>query len=165
MTWKPIILTASVLAVGGIGYAAFRYFNKQKALLLDYSIEPIDIKLSKRTPEQWVVDFTVRLTNKSAIDATLSRLYADIYINDVNIGYVTDTSTVAIPAKGTADIKLQLSFAPKAIIGNAVDLLLGILTAKNMTYRLKGYVKLSSGFIPVPEIPFDETGSIKDFIT
>lgn len=163
MNWKPIILTTSLLAVGGIGYAAYRYVVKQKDLLNQYSADLINIGFVSMTADQWVISFTIRLNNKSDIEATMEKMYADIYLNNVYVGYVINDTPALIPAKGTSDIKLQATFAPKVILKNLIDIVTQILQVKDVSYRLNGYVKLKSGFVPV-SVPFDESGKLSDFI-
>ncbi len=163
MKWKPIIITASLLTIGGISYAAYRYLKKEKNLVEDYKAELIAIAFVSMTKDEWIIKFIVRLTNKSDIEATLKEAYADIYLNDTNIGYVINDEPIIIPAKGPGDIKLQVTVAPKILLKNAVDILTMSATLKDIGYRMKGYIKIQSGFVPV-EVPFDESGKLSDFI-
>lgn len=163
MKWRPVIITGVILGMGGIAYAGYRYFIKEKNLLSDYKIEPIAFQFIKTTPDQWVVAFTLRFTNKSAIEATIKKVFTNIYIKDVFIGYVVNDNPVIIPGNGSSDIKLQFSFSPAIVLQNAVDLILGAITTKDISYRVEGYVDLQSGFVPV-EVPFDNSGKLSDFL-
>ena len=158
--WK--VITALVLT-GGIGYAAYRYFMKQKQLLEDYAVKPISFSFLKTTATETIIVFVLRITNKSDIEATMSRMYADAYLHNLKVGELVSVSPAIIPAKGTADIKLQLTFNPKQISEDLVPVLVGIIVTRSLDYRLKGFVKLKTGFIPV-SVPFDESGNIKDLV-
>lgn len=163
MKAKYIVTTLAVLTVGGISYAAYRYFSKEKKLLDEYEIKPIAFKIITADQDNVVVDFTMRFTNKSSIEATLKRLYSDIYLNEVFIGIVINDNAALIPAKGSGDIKLRVSFNPKVILKNIVDLLLISVALKDVAYRMKGYVELQSGFVPI-SVPFEDSGKLSDFL-
>lgn len=162
MKWKPIIMTAAALAVTGIGYAGYRYYKREKDLLGEYEVKPIAFSIGNLTADNVVINFTLRLTNKSNIEAVMKEISSDIYLNDVFLGYVVNDTPANIPAKGTADIRMHVSFNPKLILKNILDLVLLSAQLKDVKYRLKGYVKLQSGFVPV-DVPFEDSGKLSDF--
>lgn len=162
MNWKIVI---AIILTGGIGYAAWRYFNKQQKLLEDYSVSLVSLNVFKWTKGEAVINFIIRLQNKSDIEATLQQFYADVYVNEILAGNVASAAKeTAIPARGYSDIHAQLTFSPEIVLKNAVDIVIGIINQKDIAYRLKGYVRLSSGFVPV-SIPFETSGTLKDFIS
>lgn len=162
MTTKKWILTAiGVTAVAG-AVAGYRYFKKQAKLLNDYDIRPVGIRVISWAKDGSIasIEFTVRITNKAAIEATITRLYTDIYLNNQYVGYATIDNKMLIPAHGSADGKFQVTFAPKQVLKNLVSNIAMLLLKGDLSYRLKGYARVKSGFIGLP-IPFDETGSVK----
>lgn len=161
MNWKPVI---AITVLGGLGYALYRYVAKQKKLLLDYDIKPIGVSIVPgSTLDVAKVNVTLRLFNKAAIEATINKLYTDVYLNDVNVGYVENNNKVVIPARGYSDIQLQATFSIKLILKNITQLGLGSMSLKDTRYRLKGWANVSSGGFIGVTIPFDSSGSLKDF--
>ncbi len=163
MNAKPFITVLAVVAIGGVGYAAYRFYKRQADLLYDYEIKPSSFELISATPDKVDIKFTMRFTNKSSIEATIKELSTDIYLNDIFIGYVVNDTQAVIPAKGTSDIKLQASFSPALVFKNLVDMLLISASLKDVKYKLTGYAKLQSAFIPL-SIPFENSGKLSEFL-
>jgi len=156
------ILSIIGVLLAGTGYAGYRYFKKQAALLEDYDITPIGVKVLRwdKNADMAILEFTVRISNKAAIEATITKLYSDVYLNDQYVGYVNNNGNILIPGKGAADAKLQVTFAPKQVLKNLVSTIGILLNTKDVPYRLKGYARLKSSFIAF-SIPFDQTRSLK----
>lgn len=160
MNWKPVIWIGALAAVGTGGYFAYRYFKQQAILLADYETELLNIKLPVVTKELVTIDFTIRIKNKSSIEATLKKLHADIYINNQNVGFVKNKQEFVIPAKGSNDLPFSLTFASKLVYDTAVGALISLIKSQDITYQLVGYVQLSSGGIGGSK-DFKYNGSIK----
>lgn len=162
MTTKKWILTALGIGAAGAAYAGYRYFQKQSKLLYQYDIKPVGIRVIewKKDGSIATLQFTVRITNKADIEAVITRLYADIYLNNQYVGHASNSNSILIPARGSADGKIQVTFAPKQVLKNLVSDLAVLLLKGDIPYRLKGYARLKSSFVGIA-IPFDETGSLK----
>lgn len=161
MNWKPIIIIA---ATGGLAYGGYRfyqYLNEQKDLLQDYNVDLLKIKIPTLSENLVTIEFTLRITNKSVLEATIEKVYADVYLNNQYIGNISNDKKLLIPAKGSADAEeIKFTFVPKEVFKNAVSTFLTLITTKDIPYSMKGYVKLSSGGIGLSKT-FDYTGSIK----
>lgn len=156
---KWILITAGILTAG-LAYAGYRYFKRQAALLEDYNAEPIGVKILKWTNDTAILEFTIRITNKAAIEATITNMYMDLYLNNTFVGFINNNGTVLVPGKGTADAKVQITFAPKQVLKNIISTISILMATKDVPYQLKGSVKIKSSFIGF-SVPFDYTGSLK----
>lgn len=157
MKWKPLVALA--LLSGG-GYAAYRYFKRQAGLLQQYQIEPIGASVVTATKDLLVMDFVLRLTNKSAIEATITQMYADVFLNNTLAGSVASQGSVLVPAKGQSDVRVRLSAQNAEILKGIVSLITVIATIGDVPYRLKGYANIKSSFVTV-SVPFDADGMLK----
>lgn len=165
-TGKKILIASLGLIVAGSGYAVYRYFKKQAQLIEDYDIEPVGAKIIRwdQAAGIGIIEFTIRITNKSAIEATIKELYSDLYLGNQYVGYMSNTGSMLVPGKGTADAKITITIATKQILKDFANILSVFISTKDLQYRIKGYVKLKSSFISV-SVPFDEVRSIKkDFL-
>lgn len=175
MTRRSIIITASLVTIAGISTAGYLYYLKQKKLVKDYDVTLQGFKIISKTAALWVVDLTIRFFNTTDIQATIKKMYSDVYLNNIYVGFGTNKeATTVIPGRtidpttkqpqpGIADIIIELTFAPKDVFGNAVDIILGTLAKKDVPWRLKGYVDLSSSFVS-SSVTFDVNGTLADFL-
>ena len=161
MTGKKIVFMLIVGALGAAGVYIYTFLQSQKKLLEDYLISVIGIKLNAFSSESINVEFTIRVTNKSKVEATVNKVYADIYFNNQFIGNVENVGSFLIPAAGSSDIKLQFTFANKEVLKNIVGTFFTLIATRDIPYRLNGYVKMKSSFLGVT-IPFDKTGSLRN---
>ncbi len=161
MSAKKIIVAT---IAGGLLYAAWRFYKKQAKLLEEYTIKPIGAKFLKLSLDVATIEFTVRITNKSAIEATVIQMYSDVYLNGQLVGFINNSGKALIPGNGTSDIKMILTITPKEILKNIVASIGSSVQSRDILYRMKGYAKIKSSFLTV-SVPFDYNGSLKkDFL-
>lgn len=135
------------LGIGVIGFALYKYFMKQKDLLLDYSWELAGFKLTKITLTEVNILFSMKFISKADIEAKVNSIYMDVYLGGKSVGYVTENKPFVLPAKGHSFIDLNITFNPKLIFANAVDFVLGITQNKDISIELKGYADIESSII------------------
>jgi LEA14-like dessication related protein len=157
--WKTITAIALLIASAG---GLLWYYRRQKKLLLDYDRKLIGLKIVQLSADKTVINFIIRFTNKSDIEATINRMYSDLYVNDVYVGYLSDTRPMIIPAKGYSDIEAQISFSPILVLKNILTILLSSASLSTIRYKLKGYASIKSGLVSV-SVPFEYEGTLKDF--
>lgn len=162
MKKKYIILTVLTLGLGAGAWAIYKYVNKQSQLLQDYSVSLLRIQIGTLSESLVTIYFTMRITNKSAVEATIEKVYADIYLNGTYVGNVINDGSSVVPAKGSGDIKLSASIAGKELLKNIVAAVLTLAGTKDVPYRINGYVKLKSGGLLSVSVPFDYTGQLKE---
>lgn len=166
MKWKPVIAVVITGGLAAAGYFIYKYVNKQKQLLSDYQISLLKINFTTISEDLLAGNFTLRVSNKSAIEATVTRGYADVYLNGVYMGNVALDKSVVVPAasngiSGVNDANFKFAFAQKQVLKNIVSDILTLLTTKDLGYRLNGSVDISSGGVSIKSLSFDYNGSIK----
>lgn len=142
---KKILLFSA--GIGLLGFVIYRYIVVQTALLKDFTYSIIGFQIQQMSASQVAFTLKIRFTNKSSIEATVSSLYADVLLNGNNVGYIVESKQFIIPAKASSDIDLYFAFQPQAILGSAVDLILGVFNKKSIPLSIKGTAKISSSFI------------------
>ena len=152
-----------VAGFGLLGYALYKYFKVQALKLSDYDYKVIGIKIRSITKEQIVFDVTLRFINKSEIEAKIEKVYIDMYVEDTNVGFVTETKEFVIPANGESDVMLTFYVSPQAVFKNAVSILLGAAQKKDANVRIKGYAKIKSGLIGTT-IPLEYSTTVKTYL-
>lgn len=161
MNWKPIIAVGVIGGIGAAGYFGYRYFLSQKELIKEYKVDLLRIKFSSFSEDLLSGIVTLRINNKSAIEATLVKAYADVKLNNKYVGNLETDKPYAIPAKGSNDIDINFSFAGKEVLKDIVNSMIKLILTRDASYNIKGDVKLKSGGLVGASIPFDYTGSVK----
>lgn len=162
MNWKKIIL---FVAIGGVliyaGIEGYKYISNQKKLLEDYEVSLIGIRFSSLSQGLISGEATLRIKNKSAVEATIQEVFTEVRLNGEYLGNVKSTQPFAVPAKGSADVPLNFSFAGKELLKDLLKNVFTYITTKDIPYQLSGYVKMKSSFVSV-SVPFAYNGSMKD---
>lgn len=152
------------LGIGVIGFALYKYFMKQKDLLLDYSWEIAGIKVTKVTQTEVVIVFSMKFISKADIEAKVNSVYLDVYLDGKSVGYVTEQKPFILPAKGHSFIDLNITFNPKLIFKNVIDFTLGIVQKKDIDIELKGYADIQSSFIKTT-LPLQYKTTFKEYFS
>jgi LEA14-like dessication related protein len=134
------------VGVGLLGFGLYKYFQIQAKLLKDYQYQIVKIKPVKLTITEATFEIVMRFTSKSSIEAKIKALYLDVIVEGVNVGYVKDVNEFIIPANGSADIPLTISFSPKKVLPNLVTVILSGTRKKDLNFQLVGEVDVHSGF-------------------
>lgn len=154
----------AILLTGGLiasGYLLYQYFTKQQKLLEDYGIELLKVKFGSLSEDMAVINVTLRITNKSVVEATVEKVYADIYLNGAYMCNVVNDGQFIIPAKGSSDVSLKFTCANKEILKTIVNTALTLFTTGDIPYRVNGSVKIKGGGLVSISKSFDYTGGIK----
>ena len=156
----------TLLYIGGIGligYGIYRYYAIEKSLLENYDLQIVDIGFNGLSSNNVNMNLTAHFTSKADVTAKVSQLYIDVLINGQHVGTITNTAVFNIPAHGSVDIPMNLSFNPQIVVANALNILLSIASNKDMPVEMTGYAKIKSGFIGV-SYPIDYKTTVKNFI-
>jgi LEA14-like dessication related protein len=159
---KKVLLYGT--GIGVIGYALYKYFRRQKDLLLDYSWEIAGIKVTKVTPTEVIIVFSMKFISKADIEAKVNSVYLDVYLDNKSVGYVTEQKPFILPAKGHSFIDLNITFNPKLIFQNVIDFTLGIVQKKDINIELKGYADIQSSFIKTT-LPLQYKTTFKEYFS
>jgi len=156
-------LTALAI-VGGIslfGYALYRYFTKQIDLLSQFTWKVIDFSfdVADLTTIKGIIKF--RFDSIADLELIVSRFYMDVFINGDRVGYIEDSQTFIIPAKGYTDIPLAYTINPQLVLKDVVDIILSSTKLNDAIVTFEGYAEVKSGFISAT-IPIKSNCSVKN---
>jgi LEA14-like dessication related protein len=147
---------------GLLGGALYMYFKKQAELLLQYKVDIVGVKFGKITANSVDMIISVKFTSIADLEAKVNKMYLDVAVEGANVGYVTNDKTFIIPAKGFSYIDLNITFNPKLILGNVVDIALGVKKNKDINVDLNGFANVSSGLLSTT-IPIKYHTTIKEY--
>jgi LEA14-like dessication related protein len=157
---KPIALVAGL---GLIGFAIYRYYQRQLKFLEDITYKVIGLQIKKFTFQSVSLDITTQIFNASNIEATVKEMYLDAYINGVKVGNVNEVKDILILPQKSSIVTFNFTFDPRIIGKNIVDIITGSLASKDLVFDVKGYMKVKSGFLTLP-LPFEYRNNLKSVL-
>ena len=155
------------IAIGaiGLGYGIYQYYMTQGAILYNYKYRIIGVTIKKASLKEVELQIDVEVINDSAISATLSSYYFDIYLNGEQVAVVQNATLDQFLQKngGTSYFPMKVTIDPaKFLTGNVVGGLLE--SVKNSTIEQRGYFGFKKGLLRFNKIPFNYTYKVKDFL-
>jgi LEA14-like dessication related protein len=158
---KKALLLIGGLSVLGVGL--YVYFKKQAKLLSDFTWKIVGFKIKKVSLTELNIDVTFRFMSQSDIEAKVNRLYLDMYLENKNVGYISEGKAFIIPANGSSDIPINISVNPQVIFKNIIDLTLGVAKKQDVMFKFDGFANVKSGFLSTT-IPIKYETSIKEYL-
>jgi LEA14-like dessication related protein len=149
--------------LGIIGYSLYRYYTKQIDFLKDITYQVVGLKIVNIAKDNISLDITNRIYNASNVEAIVTEMYLDFYLNNVLIGNVNEAKDLLILPLKTTDITYRFTFNPQLVIKNLVSVVTFAIAAKDMTFEARGYAKVKSGFVETT-IPFEYKNNLKSFL-
>lgn len=149
--------------IGVIGYALYRYYMKQVEFLQNYQYKVTGLRIISLKADNVVVEVDTRIVNNSNVDAVIKEMYLDMYVNKVKVGNINEIKDITVRGNATSNFSFRLSFNPKLVLGNVVNIVTLTVGAKDLIFDLDGYVKIESAFIKTT-IPFAYTNNLKSLI-
>ena len=155
------------IAIGaiGLGYGIYQYYMTQGAILYNYKYKIMGVTITKINLKEVELQIDVEVINDSAISATLSSYYFDIYLNGVKVAVVQNATLDQYLEKngGSSFFPMKVTIEPaKFLQGNVVGGL--IESVKNSTIEQRGYFGFKKGLLRFNKIPFNYTYKVKDFL-
>lgn len=140
-----------------VGIAAFVYGPTILGLLkLEYrivSVIPTKIEANKLT-----LNAGMELYNRSGFRLTINQIIADVYLNGVQIGTITNTLNTPIPAGRKQVIGLGIEITPD-VVGNTVWAMAINQNLQNFVIELRGTITAND-----KKMPLSAQWTIKDFV-
>lgn len=156
---KTLIIFGGVAFLGGLAFYLIRQFK----LLAQYDYKIVNFKFGKISGNQVVVDVTTRIFNKSNIEATVNKIYLEIFVENAKVGFVRESGQWLIPAKGSSDITMRITLNPKLLLKNAVSVLVSGVKKKDLNFTLDGYANVRSGFLSTT-IPITYSDKVSEYL-
>jgi LEA14-like dessication related protein len=155
------------IAIGavGLGYGIYQYYLTQGAILYNYKYRIIGVSIKKATTKEVELQIDVEVINESAITATLTSYYFDIFLNGEKVAVIQNASLNQFLQKngGTSYFPMKVTIDPaKFLTGNVLSGLLE--SVKNSTIEQRGYFGFKKGLLRFNKIPFNYTYKVKDFL-
>lgn len=152
------------VGIAAVGVGAYLYFKRQIALLQDFKYKIVGLRIKKLTKEEISFDLKTRFYSKASIEAKITKIYIDVFVEGVNAGYITENKEFIIPAKGYSDIDLSFSFNPQVVIKNIVNIVLAGIGKKDLSIEFKGFASIKSGLIATT-LKIDYKTTLKNYLT
>lgn len=160
---KALKTIALVTGIGLIGYSVYRYYQKQINFLKDITYQITGIKIREFSKQKVSLDISALIFNASNVEATVSQMYLDVFINGVAVGNVNEIKDILILPKQSTVVQFNFSFDPSKIAKNIVDLVTLTVAAKDIIIDIKGYIRVKSGFLSTA-LPFEYRNNLKSYL-
>ena len=152
---KTIIILAIVAVLGISGYI---FYSNQVEKLMNMRYKFLAIK--NVSVGETAFDVKVRIESDSTLEAQVTDLDLDVFVNGRKVGKIVDNSKMIIPAKGYSVIDFKVIADLDSIGLNALNLAGEVWKNKDATLTLRGKAKVKTSFISF-RVPIDYTESIK----
>ena len=149
--------------LGVLGYGLYRYFKTQADILKDFTWKISGFRIRKLTRDELNIDVTFLFTSQADLEAKVNRLYLDLYLQGVNVGFISQDKGFVIPARGSSSIPLNISINPQYVLKNIIGITLGIGQIKDVKFKMDGFANIKSGFISTT-LPIKYETTIKEYM-
>ena len=158
--YKPLLIVGGL---GVIGYALWRYYKRQVDFLKNITYQVTRVNVVSISKTKVTLTIWAKIYNASNVDAVVREMFLDFFVNDVRVGNITEQKDIRIAPMQTSLINFNFSFDPSLIGKNIVDLVSLTLRAKDMTFKLNGYVGVESGGLKAT-LPFKYENNLKNLL-
>lgn len=158
---KKIIIIGSAV---GLAALAVKFYSDQIALLKELEYSDFSFKLKAFSFNEVVVEITMKIYSKSRLEAKITDLNLDVFVEGKKWGTINETNPIIIPAKAFSIITLDVAILPKTIAFDFVNLSSQIQAKKDAEVIINGYAKVQTAFIKT-NIPFEHKTTVRDFFS
>jgi LEA14-like dessication related protein len=160
---KKAIIIVSIVAL--LGTAVYFYYKGQAKILEDQATyELTKIQLKKLDMDDTALTLQMKITNPSNLQAQVTKLDIDLYLNDKKISKIIDSGSFVLPAKGFTFVDLQANFSPNQIYGQTADILQVTVKIKDATIAIKGAAKVLLGGFITFNLPVEYSTSVRTLL-
>jgi LEA14-like dessication related protein len=157
--WAILIVGLGLLGVGGIIY----YYQWQIKQLSNLTYQVTTISIGQLSASQTTINFNLRITSGSTLDAQVTGLSIDVYLNGQQVGTLTNTQPFVIPAMDYSDAPLSITVNPGQLLTDFETLLMNLAGGQDLPVVLNGFVNIKEAFLSF-SIPFTVTTSVKQIL-
>jgi LEA14-like dessication related protein len=160
---KTLKTVSLVAGIGLIGYALYKYYQKQIDFIKDITYQVTGVKIREFSKQKVSLDISAVIFNASNVEAKVTQMYLDVFINGVKVGNVNEIKDILILPKQSTIVQFNFSFDPSLIAKNIVDLVTLSVAAKDIIFDIKGYIRVKSGFLSTA-LPFEYRNNLKSYL-
>jgi len=157
---KPALI---ISGLGVIGYALFRYYNKQIDFVKDIQYTISGLKIVNIAKEDVTLEIFLKVYNASNVEAKVTEIFLDVMMNGTKVGSINESSEFTIMPTKTTEVSYKFSFNPSLVIKNIVNILTLTVALKDVVIVADGYMKVKSGFLSTT-IPFTYQNTLKNLL-
>jgi len=139
--------TLAFLGVGVLGFVVLRYVYQQLTLLNQYTYEFVNAKINKVGLNNINFNIKMRVSNKSSINATIEEIALRIFIDNVDVGNVTETKPFTIMPNGFFLADINMDIDPRQILSNAITFGIDLNNLKDLPMDFQGFVRIRTGVL------------------
>lgn len=156
----------NILIFGGVGavvYVLYTFYKKQIGILRNYDYQIIGAKVKKISKNQLEFSTKLRFFNKSKIEVEVQKIYIDIYLEDVMVGFVVEEKPFLVASNGSSDVNLNMTFNPQSLLKKLAGILFTGVLKKDLNFTMKGYANIRSGLVSTT-LPISYTDKISAYL-
>jgi LEA14-like dessication related protein len=155
--------TKYILAgVVGLVAIAGTFFYIQYRKLMDYTIKPKSVRITKLSLSKIAMDVYLNFTNKSTLNFDIIEQDYKVYINDKFVSRVQNYSSNSVKAKSTSLIGVNVEFNPSKVL-KVIGKNLSDLLFKQDTVIIKIEMKLKVSLYGIKiSIPYVMKDTLKN---
>jgi hypothetical protein len=159
MSLKNTIIGVGILGgVGAFVYAFYAYANRQAKLIEDFTWKLMGIKFDSFSLQAVKGKVNILFTSQSDVEVQIEKFIMNVSFNQVEVGYIEDTTPFIIPARGTAPISFNFTLNPQLIFGDITNIINYALQKEDASVSFRGFVSIKSGFVKASiPITYDST--------
>jgi LEA14-like dessication related protein len=158
---KVIIIGAIVAIVGG---GLYYFYKQQYSQVTNLDFKFLKVSLGKLAATDTILNISLMVTSNSTLEAKVTDLNLEVYINDKKVGNVSELSPIILPAKGSSVVDLKVAINPLQTGMDILDVAASYFKEKNAVVRINGYGKVKTAFIET-SVPFTYDTTLKELIS
>ena len=156
----------ALLVIGGLAYGIYNFYVRQLELLSYLSYRVVGVKILKSSLEFTNIMVNLEVTNNSEINVTITDYYFEVFINNIRIATLQNTTlNQRLNGFGNSSVFPLILQITNAQILNKSNLLTGIAeTLGNTKFDIVGYYGIKKGIINISKLDVNETFILKEFL-
>lgn len=133
-----------ILAAAGAAYLFYRLRNKANMLSkLTFSFVSVNVKSNFDLLSVLKIQLVFEVRNITNQSLTINTINADISVNGINLGQITDNNIVIEP-NGNTKISIMIDTFTVSLL----QTVLNILNSKQALFKIKGYASVAAVSVP-----------------
>lgn len=133
-----------ILAAAGAAYLFYRLRNKANMLSqLTFSFVSVNVKSNFDLSSVLKIQLVFEVRNITNQSLTINTLNADILVNGINLGQITDNNIVIEP-NGNTKVSIMIDTFTISLL----QTVLNIIKSKQAIFKIKGFASVSGISVP-----------------